>query len=111
MGLEPKDEVTNFLAKVAMWIGLMGIGIIGKIAFDSRNSMLSSREIILKSILSVVMGTMSGLACEALGHESWEKLVIPICTLLGESLLVYVMIKWKVVIEKFLPWLKDKKTP
>lgn len=103
------QELVQWLAKAAMWLGYMAIGVIGKLAFDSRNSVLTSRAIILKSILSVTVGAMSGLACEALGHESWEKLIIPVSTLLGESFLVYMMTKWKVALEKYLPWLKDKR--
>ncbi len=107
---EGKDLVEG-LAKAMMWLAYMAIGVIGKLAFDSRNSILTSRAIIVKSVLSVTVGAMSGLACEALGHESWEKLVIPVSTLLGESLLVYLMTKWKVALEKYIPWLKDKKKP
>lgn len=109
---QPENEGGNLiqgLAKGAMWIAYMAVGVIGKLAFDSRNSILSARAIILKSILSVTVGAMSGLACEAFHHESWEKLIIPVSTLLGESLLVYIMTKWKKVIEKYVPWLKDKK--
>lgn len=109
---DPKAQGTDIvqaLAKAMMWLGYMAVGVIGKLAFDSRNSILTARGIILKTILSVAVGIMSGLACEALGHEAWEKLIIPVSTLLGESLLVYVMVKWKTALEKFLPWLKDKR--
>lgn len=102
------QEVVQWLAKAAMWLAYMAIGVIGKIAFDSRNSILTSRAIIVKSILSVTVGAMSGLACEMMHHESWEKLIIPVSTLLGESILVYFMTKWKFVLEKYIPWLKDK---
>ena len=110
---DPKTQATEWtqgLAKAMMWLAYMAIGVVGKLAFDSRNSILTSRAIIVKSILSVVVGAMSGLACEAFNHPGWEKLVIPVSTLLGESILVYVMTKWKDVIEKYVPWLKDKKS-
>lgn len=109
---DPKTQGTDIvqaLAKAAMWISYMAVGVIGKLAFDSRNSILTARAIILKTVLSVVIGIISGLACEALGHEAWEKLIIPVSTLLGESLLVYVMTKWKTALERFVPWLKDKR--
>lgn len=109
MGDEKQPDLIQGLAKVAMWISYMAIGVIGKLAFDSRNSVLTARAIILKSVLSVTVGAMSGLACEAFNHAAWEKLIIPVSTLLGESLLVYVMTKWKLVIEKYIPWLKDKR--
>jgi len=106
---QTKFEFGQFLGKALMWLAYAAIGVIGKIAFDSNNSKLSKKKIFVKSVLSIVVGIISGLACEALNEPRWEKFVIPVATLLGESIVLYFMTDFKDILERFLPASKKYK--
>lgn len=100
---QTKYEVGQLIGKAMMWLAYAAIGVIGKLAFDSNNTKLTKRKIFIKSVLSIVVGIISGLACEAMNEPKWEKFVIPVATLLGESITLYFMTDFKDILERFLP--------
>lgn len=105
---QTKWEFGQFIGKALMWLAYATIGVIGKIAFDSNTSKLTKRKILIKSILSIVVGIISGLCCEALNEPRWEKFIIPVATLLGESIILYLMTDFKDILERFLPAKRPK---
>lgn len=108
------QEITQGIGKAAIWFGYISIGVMAKLAFDSRNNVLTRRQIIIKSVLSIFSGFMAAVICEKTGNQEWGKVIVPVATLLGEALVVYVMNNWRTFISKLLPaWFqqfnKDKK--
>lgn len=106
---QTKFEFGQFVGKALMWLAYAAIGVIGKLAFDSNSGKLTKRKIFFKSVISIVIGIISGLCCEAMNEPKWEKFVIPVATLLGESITLYFMTDFKDILERFLPAKKNKK--
>ena len=94
-------EVGQFFGKAMIWLAYISIGVIAKLAFDSRNNNLSRRMIIIKSILSIFCGYIAAVICENYGYVSWGKIIVPVSTLLGEGIVVYFMSNWKSLANKF----------
>jgi hypothetical protein len=103
------QEVTQGLGKFLTWGIYILFGVMAKLAFDSRNQILTRKQVVIKTVLSMFSGFMSAVICEHTGRENWIKIVAPVSTLLGESLVVYVMSNWNDWAYRFLPtWFKKK---
>lgn len=104
------QEITQGLGKGLVWLGYISIGVIAKLAFDSRANQLTRRQIIVKSVLSMFAGYVAAVVCENTGKGHWIKVVAPVATLLGESIVLYIMTNWKKWVAKFLPgFIEEKK--
>lgn len=97
------QEIIQGLSKALVWLVYISIGVLAKLAFDSRKTQLSKKEIIVKSVLSIFCGYIAAVACEQFGYENWAKLVVPVSTLLGEGIVMYVMTNWRKWLNKILP--------
>lgn len=97
------QEVNIFLTKALGWLVWIIMGVAAKLAFDSRTRHLTRRDIIIKSILSIFVGFISAVICKNRGYKDWIKIVVPVSTLLGEGVVVWVMVNWKKWAEKLLP--------
>ncbi len=111
---EPKQtiiqELVQGIEKAFVWLIYITVGVVAKLAFDSRSNQLTRRQIIVKSVLSIFAGYMSAVACEYFGYEKLGKLIVPVATLLGESIIVYLMTNWRKIADNILPaWFKTKK--
>lgn len=81
-----------------------------KLAFDSRTSELSRKQMVIKSALSIFAGFLAAVLCEVLGYQNWQKVIVPVATLLGESLIAYLMSNWQAIVSKILPaWFQKGK--
>lgn len=107
--MDDKPEWAQGLAKAALWLTYISIGVIAKLAFDSRNDQLTRKAIAIKSILSIFVGYISCVTCENLGYSNWIKFVCPVTTLLGESLLIWAMTNWYDVLSRYFPKIFPKK--
>lgn len=103
------QEITQGLPKLMIWLGYIGIGIIGKLAFESRANRLTKRQIIVKTSLSIFAGVLAAIVCENLGYEKWGKIIVPVVTLIGEGLVVYIMTNWRKIAAKLFTGWFDKK--
>lgn len=93
------DEVAEFLAKnVGLIISIL-MGTAVKIAIDSRSKKLSKKDIAIKVVLSFFVGYLTAVYLESHNMEDKVKFVVPIATLIGESLVIWFMQNSKKIIE------------
>lgn len=107
------QEIGQFLGKAVVWLGYITIGVLAKLALDSRVNKLTRKEIVIKSVLSIFAGYLAAVLCEYYGYKDLGKIIVPVSTLLGESLVVYFITNWRKFLSKILPsWIfpESKKT-
>lgn len=97
------QEVIQGLGKGLIWFFYITLGVLAKLAFDSRSNVLTRKQIIVKSVLSIFCGYIAAVLCENLNYGNWAKVVVPVSTLMGEAIVMYVMSNWKFFLNKFLP--------
>ena len=97
------------VAKFGTWIVYISIAVFAKLAADSRVAKLTKRDIVIKTVLSVFAGVIAAIICESL-KTKWWKVIVPVATLLGEGIVVYIMTNWRRLLSKIIPgWLDDEK--
>jgi hypothetical protein len=79
------------------------MGVMAKLAFDSRTQTLNTRQIIIKTVLSIFVGILTAILCENNGMEKLGKVLVPVATLIGEGIVVWIMNNWRNVIVNWLP--------
>lgn len=97
------NEIVQGVGKGLVWIAYISIGVIAKLAFDSRSNKLTTRQIIIKTVLSIFVGVLAAIVCENLHYDMWGKVIVPVSTLIGEGVIVYVMSNWKKILINWLP--------
>ena len=103
------EEFQQGFLKALIWLGYISIGVMAKLAFDSRTQTLTRRQVIVKTVLSIFVGYLSAYICEKTGHVKFIGVVVPVCTLLGEAIVLYLMNNWKQIANKILPaWFQNK---
>lgn len=103
------QEITQGFGKVLVWLSYIVMGVIVKIAFESRTTKLTNKLIAIKVLLSVVAGAIASVACNTWGFEKWAMIIVPVCTLIGEGVFGYVIVNWSKVADFFLNvFLKSK---
>lgn len=95
------QEVEIAFTKALGWIVWVTIGVAAKLAFESRSRKLSWREVMIIVVISVFSGYIANNICEHTGYKDWSGVVVPIATLLGQSLMNWLMTNWKKWLEKF----------
>lgn len=108
---DDKKELAETLAKVLMAVGSIGMALIAKIAFDSRNNELTWKAILVKSVMGIFAGFITTVYMIPRANIYLIGAVVPVATLLGESLMIWLMTNWKSVLNRHVPWLfrKDDK--
>lgn len=97
------QEIVQGLTKGLVWLGYISIGVMAKLAFDSRKAQLTKKQIVVKSILSIFTGYLAAVLCEQYGYIQWAKVIVPVSTLLGEGIVMYIMTNWKKWANKIIP--------
>ncbi len=111
---DPKDttkwgEWAQGIGKFLVMASYIIAGAIAKLAFDSRGKDLSTKEKVIKFILSVFSGCVAWSACEAWHMMRFGPVIVPVVTLLGESLINHLMNNWKDWVTKIAPsWFSKK---
>lgn len=96
--------------KLGTWFVYISIAVIAKLAADSRVAKLTKRDIVIKTVLSVFAGVIAAIICENTGYQKWGKVIVPVATLLGEGMVVYIMTNWRRLLSKIMPrWIDDDK--
>jgi len=95
------SEIIQGLGKGLVWLGYICIGVMAKLAFDSRSNTLTKKEVIVKSILSIFCGYIAAVSCENMNYAGWAKIIVPVSTLLGEGLVMWIMTNWKQFLNKY----------
>jgi|SRR5690349_14640062 len=91
-------EIKQFLMKMGVYACYIGIAVMAKIAADSRTVKLTKRAIIIKVVLSVFIGVLAATICETTAYKEYSKIIVPVATLLGESLVVWLMTNGRSII-------------
>lgn len=85
------DEVGEFFVKnLALILSLMA-GTAAKIALDSRTRRLSKRDVAIKVVLSFFVGYLGSIYMDSHGLQVQAKWGVPLITLLGESIVMWIM--------------------
>lgn len=105
---DDKKEIAETLAKVLMAVGSIGMALIAKIAFDSRNNALTWKAIIVKSVMGIFAGFITTVYLIPRANIYLIGAVVPVATLLGESLMIWLMTNWKSVLSRYFPGLFRK---
>lgn len=102
-------ENGQLIGKFLAWLGYIALGIMAKLAIDSRTAKLGWRQIVIKVMLSLFAGALACFTCEAFHYMRMAPIVVPVATLLGEAIALYIITNWSYWVEKYFPWLKRKK--
>lgn len=93
------SEIGEFFARNIVLITSLIMGTAAKIAIDSRIKKLSKKDILIKVVLSFFAGYLSSIYMTNHGWEQQSKWAVPLITLLGESIVMWIMANSKRMIE------------
>lgn len=96
-------ELEIAFSKALGWLVWVTIGVAAKLAFESRIKKLSWKEIAAIVVISVFVGYLANLICKKTGYEDWGGIIVPVSTLLGQSIVNFVLTNWEKWIDKLLP--------
>lgn len=101
------QEIWQGVSKALVWLWYITIGVVVKIALDTRTEKLTLKKIFIKVVFSVFVGWLATIICIKFGYIKVAGIVVPVATLMGESLVLYFMANWKSIFNKLLPgWFK-----
>ena len=93
-----KAELIEFFLKFGSWILGITIGVAAKLAFESRTKVLTNKEKIIKVIISAFVGYLAALYWDYRGWQETIKIAVPVCTLVGESAVEFLMENGKTIL-------------
>lgn len=93
MGEQPNTryDFWETVGKVLMAAGYITLGVIAKLAIDSRQVKLTRWQIIFKIAIMLPIGFCSFMACYATNRVLWAGVVTPISTMLGEPVALWIL--------------------
>ena len=94
------NEFVNFLNKWWVYLFYILIGIVGKFSWDiSRKKRMTFLGALSTVGISGFVGYVSSVYCQNKGMVEDAAYIVPICTLLSDKLLSYMVfqVKWKVI--------------
>lgn len=97
------QEFQVAFSKALGWLVWVMIGVAAKLALESRTKKLSWKEIVIIVVISVFAGYMANAICNKTGYEDWRGIIVPVSTLLGQSMVNFVLTNWEKWLEKLLP--------
>lgn len=86
------NEVIQFITKNSALLVALSIGMVAKIAIESRSRKLTKRDVFIKIVISFFVGYSVGKYLQDHGMESKITWVVPLATLAGESIVLWVMV-------------------
>jgi hypothetical protein len=96
------DEVVEFFVRFGSWIMGIIIGVSVKLAFESKRRKLTMKEKVIKTIISIFAGYIAGVYWDYKGWEESMKLAVPIATIIGESVVEFIMENSKTIMKAFV---------
>lgn len=101
---QTKYDFWEGIGKFIMGAAYIAIGIMAKLAIDSKEQKLTRTQLWAKISISFTIGFCSFMACSASGHIKWAGVVTPISTMLGETISIYIFTH----INQWMDWFSDK---
>jgi len=96
------NNSAEFFMKFLGWIISISLAVAAKIAFEINRRVLSKREIWAIVIISYFVGYLAATYFVYKGWNEAGAFVVPLITLLGQSLVNYLMTNWKSIIERLI---------
>lgn len=96
------EEIGQFFAKNLSLLVALSAGTAAKIAIDSRMKRLSKKEIFIKVVLSFFCGYTGSIYMTTHGWTEQAKWAVPLITLLGESIVMWIMGHSRRIIETII---------
>ncbi len=104
MGDTKTNDFWQTVGKFAMAVGYISLGVIAKLAIDSREVKLTTGQIVFKICIMLPMGFCSFMACFATNRVMWAGVVTPITTMLGEPIALWILKN----VNSWLDWFDNK---
>jgi hypothetical protein len=100
----------DVLSDSASWAMGIVIGILGKISYEIyMKRALSIIQWIAVIGLSVFCGYQTAIYCQVNGHETESTWAVPMATLMGEKIFIYIMTNYKRILTGVLGFFMPKK--
>ena len=94
-----KQNIEYYVELFLNFIAWISLGIAAKLAMDSKDKTLTKRDIVIKTVLSIFVGYLTAVICDIYQQNELSKLLVPVGTLMGETLTSYFMRNWKKLAE------------
>jgi hypothetical protein len=95
-----KAEIIVFLYKNVYWIFLLILGLGGRFCYDlMQNKKLSWIYVIGCMGCGLFVGAMSWIICNKYNLRDGV-IYVPLCTLLGQNIMSFVVLKWQDILSK-----------
>ena len=103
------NELQEFLARSWVWIVGIGAGVLAKISSE----VLMKRKISLVQWLGIVgvsvfFGYMAAVYCDSNGYVSQGRFIVPLITLMGEKITIYISTNYMRIGDAILSIFKKK---
>jgi hypothetical protein len=109
MGDKNTSDLEEFFSKISALVPIM-IGVMAKISHDI---MLKKRHSFWQWVgiigVSIFCGYMVSIFCMGHGYEKQAHILVPLCTLFGEKIMIYVTDNWSRIVDLFVGIIKMKK--
>lgn len=100
---DPLAEAHALFSKLSTLIVGLIVGIIGKVSYDiAMRRKLTFLQWMGIVGMSIFVGYVTWLWCENAGFKEQMGYIIPVSTLLGEKILVYVTVNANIIFQKIL---------
>lgn len=96
------NEIKEGVMKALIYIAFIIPAILAKLALDSRTRELTKKQRIVKIIIASFSGFLASMGCEYWGVQRYlAGMIVPVVTLLGESIMDYLIKNWPVILKRF----------
>lgn len=107
-----KQALIQWAGKYFVFIVYIIIGIVVQLAMYDRSQMLSKWQRFWRIVTSMCAGAIASFLCNAWHWDKVAMLIVPMTTLIGQSLFEYCVRKWPLIldflIEKWTKYKADK---
>ena len=101
--LELLRDVKHAIADSMTWISTIGTGLLAKLSYEIyMKRILKPIQWIAVSALSIFSGYMMAVLCLIWDWQDESKILVPMATLLGEKVVLYMMQNYKRIMERVL---------
>jgi hypothetical protein len=102
--------ISDIISDVNSWVMGIIIGVLGKISYEIyMKRALSVLQWVAVIGLSIFCGYQTAIYCQMHGHETESTWAVPMATLLGEKIFIYVMSNYQKIFTGILSFFMPKK--
>jgi hypothetical protein len=104
------NYLTHFLSDLNNWVFGILIGVMGKISYEIyMKRTITVMQWIAVIGLSIFSGYLTSVYCENKGYTQEASWAVPMATLMGEKVFIYVMTNYKSIFTRILSFFMPKK--